>query len=1672
MIRYGCSRVNWRSRVAGGLMLGAIAAIGLPAQAQLAPDTSLGADQSTVDPVDQTIGGFPSNVIGGGAVQGFNLFHSFQEFNVAAGRGVYFANPNGITNILTRVTGGNPSNILGRLGVLGPANLYLLNPAGIVFGSGASLDVQGSFVASTSSAITLGNGVFSANLAEPSTLVAVQPEATFLNALANVTNQANLQAGANVTLIGNAIANTGTVQAGQNLRLAANTVANTGSLLAGQNLTLNAITVSNQGTIQVGQSLTASAGTVSNQGSIQAGQTIFLNSTIIANAGDIQSGQDLTLRGNSINSIGQLLAPNGILTVNALAGNATVQQATAQTASLFAANNLNLTASQLTTTGNLSLLAQNTVQIQDTVANPFNATVGGNLLIQGTQGVTINALTNPTSSIQTAGNITVNSSGAIAANGVFTSGGAATFSGNTVSLTGSQLNATGNVLLSATRNLQLADSALVSTTGGLAIVAGGNATLQRSQLQAVNDLFLSATGILQIRDRVDSPFIASTSGDLLIRGNAGVDIQAQINPDSLLQSAGNLSVTSLNGAVTTNIGINTGGLFSVQSPGNITLGDFTGAALQLTSDGAIAVGTIDTSSSTGNGGTVSLNGRRGVSATAINTFSTGATGNGGAVTLTAAQGNINVGAIDASSTNGNGGGVSATAGNGIVTGAIATFADGTGTGGAVSLNANLDITTTGDIDTASFLGNGGTLRIVSDRGTIDTSASVLSTGVLSEDGGSGGTVFLSANRGLTVGSIFTDGGRFGGGGAITLNSGGTVAIAPNQELNSSTFGSGNGGNIAISGQSVTVGAGASVFAYSLASGNAGNITIQAANNGSITLDPDSFLDTSAFGDTGTGSAGFINLTGGSLAITNATLDAGVLNGDGTGGNVNLTATNGAIILTNSDIYTDTVGTGTAGNVTLAAPNSEIILTDSGIFAFTNGAGIAGTVTLTGRSLTSLNSTIDVAAFGTGATGSIAAQATGRYVYLSGGEFFTDTFPDNTGHAGGAVIRGTNVTLNNFRLNADSTGAVLGANILVEASDRVSLENNSALRTTVAENATGQGGTITVRGGNLVALSGDSEIDASTNGLGNGGNVAVTAPTISLSDRSTINAKTSASGQGGSIAIATGSGSLSVTADSRISTAVEGGTGNGGEIAIRTGELELLTGGQLVSSTSGSGAAGNMSIVAGERVVVSGGGSNPSGILAQSQGEGRAGDLTIATPQLLVQDGAEVSVTTKAAGAGGRLTINTQQLSVLSNAEVSASTEGSGAGGILTVNASQRVVLDGGGQLAARSSAAGDAGSLAIATNQLLIQNGAQATVSSTGTGNAGNLDIGARTATLDTGGKLTADTVSGTGGNIQLTVRNDLTIQNGAEISTSSSGAGNAGRIALSANSLFLTDGSRITSRSTATGNAGSITVNLRDRLRVSNSEISASSEQGGGGQITLSARDILFNRGSLVSSSVSNGAGGSGDITIRSQERFFAFEDSDILANAQFGDGGNITIDALIFIADLFANVGRNPGSDLSRFRGNGRVDISSSSVFGISGTVQIPDISFIQNSLSSLEDEFVSSEQVVAGSCLARRTSGQSSFVVTGTGGLARTPYSQAVGRYNVAPVRPLGNSTSQSLAQGADSSEFSNVSTPHLSWKPGDPVQEAQGFIRTPDGRVVLGTHPQLAAVVKAHDLVCGF
>ena len=129
------------------------------AYSQLVPDTSLGSESSTAIPNTEKADVDIS--IEGGSQRGENLFHSFEEFNIEEGQSVYFSNPAGVFTIFNRITGSNPSKLLGTLGIDGSAELFFLNPNGILFGADARLDIAGSAIFSSAESIEFKEGAFS-----------------------------------------------------------------------------------------------------------------------------------------------------------------------------------------------------------------------------------------------------------------------------------------------------------------------------------------------------------------------------------------------------------------------------------------------------------------------------------------------------------------------------------------------------------------------------------------------------------------------------------------------------------------------------------------------------------------------------------------------------------------------------------------------------------------------------------------------------------------------------------------------------------------------------------------------------------------------------------------------------------------------------------------------------------------------------------------------------------------------------------------------------------------------------------------------------------------------------------------------------------------------------------------------------------------------------------------------------------------------------------------------------------------------------------------------------------------------------------------------------------------------------------------------------------------------
>jgi filamentous hemagglutinin family protein len=163
-----------------------------------------------------TDGTIPTNVnqndnvteITGGSQAGSNLFHSFKDFSIPAGNEASFNNADDIQNILSRVTGGNISNINGLIRA-NDANLFLINPAGIIFGEGASLDIGGSFYGSSANSILFPDDLeFSATdgLAQPVLTINAPIGLSFRDNPGEIVNQSTpglfIEPGNTISLIG------------------------------------------------------------------------------------------------------------------------------------------------------------------------------------------------------------------------------------------------------------------------------------------------------------------------------------------------------------------------------------------------------------------------------------------------------------------------------------------------------------------------------------------------------------------------------------------------------------------------------------------------------------------------------------------------------------------------------------------------------------------------------------------------------------------------------------------------------------------------------------------------------------------------------------------------------------------------------------------------------------------------------------------------------------------------------------------------------------------------------------------------------------------------------------------------------------------------------------------------------------------------------------------------------------------------------------------------------------------------------------------------------------------------------------------------------------------------------------------------------------------------------
>ena len=227
-----------------------------PAYAQVITDGSMGSITNVTGPVFSIN---PSL----GQQRGANLFHSFSTFNIAQSQSAQFGTIAGTTNIIARVTGGSASTINGN--ITANANLFLLNPQGVVFGGGASVNVNGAFHVSTADYLRLDDGSrFYSNLSNTSVLTAAAPSAFgFLDSnvgAISLNNARLLQSSArSISLIGGNITLNNSYVGTPNGRINVASVASPGEVVLGT-ASLTATGFTAMGDIRLNQSALNSDG--------------------------------------------------------------------------------------------------------------------------------------------------------------------------------------------------------------------------------------------------------------------------------------------------------------------------------------------------------------------------------------------------------------------------------------------------------------------------------------------------------------------------------------------------------------------------------------------------------------------------------------------------------------------------------------------------------------------------------------------------------------------------------------------------------------------------------------------------------------------------------------------------------------------------------------------------------------------------------------------------------------------------------------------------------------------------------------------------------------------------------------------------------------------------------------------------------------------------------------------------------------------------------------------------------------------------------------------------------------------------------------------------------------------------------------------------------------------
>ncbi|MGP1384535.1 MAG: two-partner secretion domain-containing protein [Thainema sp.] len=435
--------------------------------------------------------------------------------------------------------------------------------------------------------------------------------------------------------------------------------------------------------------------------------------------------------------------------------------------------------------------------------------------------------------------------------------------------------------------------------------------------------------------------------------------------------------------------------------------------------------------------------------------------------------------------------------------------------------------------------------------------------------------------------------------------------------------------------------------------------------------------------------------------------------------------------------------------------------------------------------------------------------------------------------------------------------------------------------------------------------------------------------------------------------------------SAIATMITGGErNNGGAMIIDADRVRVLDGARLTTDVIGPligpptptiGNAGSVVVTARESLEIRG--TNPaqfhSGIASSIQllGVGEAGDIEITAGQLSLSNGGTIT-----SGVAGN--------SIAANA-------GQGAAGNITIRANDVQVSDpifdpfsssiSGITVSLGQNSTAQGGNINLTANRLRVFNGGQITSSSEGDGPAGSVNL--RVRDIDVKG-ISSSQVNG-----QFLP---------STITAAANSSFNAGSVNIRADRLQVRDGAEVTVSNSGTGDAGNLNVWARNIFLDNGGSLQAEVNGGGQGNIRLYVDDLLVLRHGSSITTNAQGASTGGNISIDAGFVVaVADENSDIIANAIEGNGGNIDINT----QGIFGLEFRDQLTLES--------DITASSQFGVSGTVQINTINTDPSSgVIELPEDVADPSQQIATGCT--ETQG-SQFIATGRGGVPQNPTQQ---------------------------------------------------------------------------------